>query len=779
MPLTGALQIYFDANTCPVTSTDVTSRLYWGEEGNSVSGQYVSFSKSTNARWNCHFVLVDKSGTGANRPVVGQSFRLLMDSVLQFSGFIDEIQEGLFEGSSTLLYACSCSSWASLLDRRVVKKVYQVNSAASVVIADIIAVLAESITTSNVVLAGKVTTPLALEPISAAQAFDTLRDMTDAEWWIDENKDLHFIEVGNGAIAGFSITETALKSTEFVAGSMKVTRTAKDKRNVQIVSSSALGQAPTKTETSNPIVIHFYKLITDYFDWIASAAEIKLSQPVQLDPSNSLAPSLLIAGVPQTMYDLATTALGNAGYYYKIGSDRIAYGQPYSVPSIGQVTVTYQVFAGSGGIGATVASGGTGGTNLPGANDVQQNWVEKDDTTDIATMRALTGDSGRWEQVTSVPGITDPTVAKSLAAGLLSRSTAIPDIIEFQTWRSGYAIGSRVQVTLSIHNLNALYTVQEIQAQGVPNVSGPISGGTLLYSIKLSNAQNIGDYIKWFEGLVRSIGASVTGGTGAGSTSTPSPPVIQIIREVPSGLVNGVNKTYTLTYKPNPPWALILFINGVIQHANAIEPSASTDYTLSSKTITMAQAPRTGDMIEAVYFIQDSGVAPTQVHGTAYSTAHETDGGYVENYWKMYIPATPGGGTPSADVSLAFAINTPYSPSWSIVDTTRPDAGWIGPVADGSGPWSGTYKYELTFNLNGTTGNIVLNVAGNGGSGSLRVYLNGVLKATISPPTYSALHNLVFTTGFSAGKNVITILEDSDNTSPVGGLLVQVVTLPS
>src|SRR5690242_2802819 len=112
---TGILQLLFDHNTCPPSSTDVTALLY--------AEQPVHFSKSVNQRWSCTFTLIDSSLTGANRPVVGQSFRLLEDGTLLFAGFIDQIDETALPSTRVLLYACSCTSWGSLLDRRVVKKV--------------------------------------------------------------------------------------------------------------------------------------------------------------------------------------------------------------------------------------------------------------------------------------------------------------------------------------------------------------------------------------------------------------------------------------------------------------------------------------------------------------------------------------------------------------------------------------------------------------------------------------------------------------------------------
>ena len=67
-----------------------------------------------------------------------------------------------------------------------------------------------------------------------------------------------------------------------------------------------------------------------------------------------------------------------------------------------------------------------------------------------------------------------------------------------------------------------------------------------------------------------------------------------IVRETPSGAINGVNTTYTLA---NAPAGDVeeLYLNGVLQ-----EPGGE-DYTISGVTITFVDAPEVGDRIRASY----------------------------------------------------------------------------------------------------------------------------------------------------------------------------------
>jgi len=75
-----------------------------------------------------------------------------------------------------------------------------------------------------------------------------------------------------------------------------------------------------------------------------------------------------------------------------------------------------------------------------------------------------------------------------------------------------------------------------------------------------------------------------------------------LCNEVPSGLVNGSNTTYTLANTPVTD-SLTVFLNGLMQ-----EPGGGNDYTLATATITFATAPESGDILLANY-LTASGLA--------------------------------------------------------------------------------------------------------------------------------------------------------------------------
>jgi len=76
-----------------------------------------------------------------------------------------------------------------------------------------------------------------------------------------------------------------------------------------------------------------------------------------------------------------------------------------------------------------------------------------------------------------------------------------------------------------------------------------------------------------------------------------------VIRETPSGTIDGSNATFTLASTPNPANSEQIFLNGMLQ-----EPGAGNDYTISGPTITFVTAPASGSRIKANYF--NRAVAP-------------------------------------------------------------------------------------------------------------------------------------------------------------------------
>lgn len=67
-----------------------------------------------------------------------------------------------------------------------------------------------------------------------------------------------------------------------------------------------------------------------------------------------------------------------------------------------------------------------------------------------------------------------------------------------------------------------------------------------------------------------------------------------VLKEIPSGTINGSNQAFTLANTPNVTATVQVFVNGILQEV-------TTDYTISGASITMVSAPVSGQKIYVVY----------------------------------------------------------------------------------------------------------------------------------------------------------------------------------
>ena len=88
---------------------------------------------------------------------------------------------------------------------------------------------------------------------------------------------------------------------------------------------------------------------------------------------------------------------------------------------------------------------------------------------------------------------------------------------------------------------------------------------------------------------IRKSGAASFENISAGSSETI------VTEEVPSGLVNGSNTTFTIANTPTSG-SVKLYRNGI-----RLKSGAGNDYTITTVTITTAQAPESGDVLLADY----------------------------------------------------------------------------------------------------------------------------------------------------------------------------------
>lgn len=89
--------------------------------------------------------------------------------------------------------------------------------------------------------------------------------------------------------------------------------------------------------------------------------------------------------------------------------------------------------------------------------------------------------------------------------------------------------------------------------------------------------------------------ATVSSAGAVSLVSTVMKTTNYVVRETPSGLVNGSNTTYVLANAPISGTEEV-YLNGIQQ-----DPGAGNDYTISSSTITFLTAPASGDKVRVSY----------------------------------------------------------------------------------------------------------------------------------------------------------------------------------
>lgn len=156
--------------------------------------------------------------------------------------------------------------------------------------------------------------------------------------------------------------------------------------------------------------------------------------------------------------------------------------------------------------------------------------------------------------------------------------------------------GSQVQVTVvtigtSAGTWDAAYSLASAAAGTVTTVSvasangftGTVANATSTPAITMQTS---------ITGVLKGNGTAISAATAGTDYMAPSD---FIVRETPTGLVNGANTSYALANTPLSNTEQV-FLNGILQ-----EPGAGNDYTISTNTITYLSAPLTGDRIRVTY----------------------------------------------------------------------------------------------------------------------------------------------------------------------------------
>lgn len=220
---------------------------------------------------------------------------------------------------------------------------------------------------------------------------------------------------------------------------------------------------------------------------------------------------------------------------YTAGTSTAAPGLSY-IPGSATITMATPLNAGSNlNIYYTRADGGV---------------IEVEDTAQVAAMAALTGGTGKYQQITdaSQRGMISNSSAAALqmAQESLAAYSSIPEAFDFRTFYTGFYVGQELEVLMTLPTgaltrLNGTWIVMGIDAELVPcyPTLGPY--GHYEYTLHLVNIEESGSYMDFWAGLGGGGSGGGSGGSGllvatSGGAQTSTPSSLQLQT---NGVTNG------------------------------------------------------------------------------------------------------------------------------------------------------------------------------------------------------------------------------------------------
>lgn len=170
------------------------------------------------------FVLT-KFGSRSFAPSVDQEVIITQDGERIFAGHILTVQEK-YSKLDYISYAVKCIDYTRRMDQRLVVETYENMTVAEIIAAIKDGYLDNSITINNVAcdtLVKKVT----FNYVYPSRVLQQLANLTDSDWYIDYNKDIHFFQK-NAITAAYNLTDT---NGNYVYDSLRIRRDLSQLRN--------------------------------------------------------------------------------------------------------------------------------------------------------------------------------------------------------------------------------------------------------------------------------------------------------------------------------------------------------------------------------------------------------------------------------------------------------------------------------------------------------------------------------------------------------------------
>lgn len=174
----------------------------------------------------CNFTVLDYSGSYV--PTINSNVKVKINGAVYFDGFL-KIYNISYDGIGRILQM-EAKDNTDLTDRMIVTEKYEnmtVNQIFNQLFIDYPDLTTNGLTKNNV-NCGILFKTVAFNSISMSKVIQQLADATNYNWYIDENRDIHFF-IGSESSAPFNITKT---SDTCIQGTLSITNDVTQAKNV-------------------------------------------------------------------------------------------------------------------------------------------------------------------------------------------------------------------------------------------------------------------------------------------------------------------------------------------------------------------------------------------------------------------------------------------------------------------------------------------------------------------------------------------------------------------
>lgn len=497
--------------------------------GQSVGAQPLRMSCQTIGRWQATFDLIDYNGSYT--PQLGQTVLIQENGIRLMIGCITSITLELFDGNNAfVIYHITAGDKSSIFDHRVVLQRFFL---AGTDIADVIRAMFTDSTVCNPPLQEEGITlnnlPASLGPLTVdlgpynlptvTQVMDDLVTDLAGVWFVDTLSDLNVKPLGSLDAAPFTLTASV---ANWRRGSMSTSLFEYRNKNYAVSDRNVTPAADAPAITGTPIV--------ETWTLPQALANSLGYLPLSIVTNFPMlkVTGLKVNGISRTAYSGTTYPPINfrhAWWYFPQTNNLIP-------PNAGNV--------------APFPEPADPSPDPAPGDVVEISYIAPQQSAQVVQQDPLapsfgTCGSGVWEVVTQVKGVTSQDVLNQIATKEMEKSGVLPKNLSYETDRPGLAVGQLQNVNIPRLDLNGVDlmitsldgTIQPRQAAQSP------FGSRMRWQVRATNTQDLGNWIKWMERLIRRTNNAVPvdryeearwvlapGGSLAGGVVTSNPYVV-------------------------------------------------------------------------------------------------------------------------------------------------------------------------------------------------------------------------------------------------------------